>query len=574
MPDSSPSRLLPWLLIPLVAFLAILPLLYYGCSCGHDIDFHLLSWQEAAAQFARGILHPRWAFSPAFGAGEPRFVFYPPLSWTLGALLTLLAAHLAPSSGAGPAAFALVPAAFTWIALTAAGLAMHHLARRFLAPAAALLVGTLYLTNPYTLFTAYERTAFAELLAAALLPLLLAALLPSADRPLPVLATALPLALLWVTNAPAAVIGSYALAVIVLLRLALLARSPATRPQLLPFALRAAAATALALALAAFYIVPAVLERPWVQIALATVPGMRPEDNTLFHHTSDPFHDAVLRSASRLALLLLAFTLAALLTAFRTSSGRRALLALLAVLTLLIGALLTNLSLPLWHHLPELAFLQFPWRLLALLAPIAALALGLALPCLPRRTLLASALIFPALLIAPAYHAFHQECDPEDTPGARFALFHSPAGDEPTDEYTPTTADNDSLSHNNPPFRLLSLTANDDASPPATAQSGPAPRTLDLYLTRPELLVLNLRDYPSWHVLLNRTVPERVHRADGLLTIALPAGSDHVELTERPPAVELAADALSALALLGTLAAIVRHRRLLSHKPHGRIRSS
>ena len=62
-------------LIPVVAFLAILPLLLQGPSCGHDFDFHLLSWLEAATQLAHGG-YPHWAYTPAYNAGEPRFLFY------------------------------------------------------------------------------------------------------------------------------------------------------------------------------------------------------------------------------------------------------------------------------------------------------------------------------------------------------------------------------------------------------------------------------------------------------------------------------------------------------------------
>ena len=45
----------------------------------------------------------------------------------------------------------------------------------------------------------------------------------------------------------------------------------------------------------------------------------------------------------------------------------------LALLTAVIAFLLTPLSTPIWHHLPNLAYLQFPWRLLTLLTPILAL---------------------------------------------------------------------------------------------------------------------------------------------------------------------------------------------------------
>ena len=105
-----PATLLPH---PLAAFVAILPLLINGCSCGHDFDFHLLNWMEAARQFTHGNLHPHWAYTPAWNAGEPRFVFYPPLSWTIGAILGLIFP------------WTWTPILYTWLALTAAGLALH-----------------------------------------------------------------------------------------------------------------------------------------------------------------------------------------------------------------------------------------------------------------------------------------------------------------------------------------------------------------------------------------------------------------------------------------------------------------
>ena len=122
-----------------------------------------------------------------YNAGEPRFIFYPPLSWMLGAAL----ASVFP--------FAAVPALYTWLVLTAAGLSMFAVARRFVTPQAAFAASTLYLGNPYMLFTAFERTAYAELLAAVWLPWVFLAVWR--ERP-SVHAVALPLALVWLTNAP------------------------------------------------------------------------------------------------------------------------------------------------------------------------------------------------------------------------------------------------------------------------------------------------------------------------------------------------------------------------------------
>ncbi|MEO6801632.1 MAG: hypothetical protein ABI197_00150, partial [Granulicella sp.] len=165
--------------LPLVALVAVLPLVHYGCSCGHDFDFHIVSWMEAATQFLHGNLHPQWAFTPAYNAGEPRFVFYPPLSWTVGAILGLIVP------------WSVTPIAYTWLALTAAGLACYRLLRDFAPANTALLIAAIYAVNPYMLFTAYERTAYAELLAAAWLPLLLHAIL---RRKVTAMGIALPIA--------------------------------------------------------------------------------------------------------------------------------------------------------------------------------------------------------------------------------------------------------------------------------------------------------------------------------------------------------------------------------------------
>jgi hypothetical protein len=607
------------ILITLAALIAILPLILRGCSCGHDFDFHILNWLEAAHQFTHGNLHPHWAYTPAWNAGEPRFLFYPPLSWTIGAILGLIFP------------WTWTPILYTWLALTASGLTLHRLARDFTTPTAALLAATLYTVNPYMLFTAYERTAYAELLAAAWIPLLLHAIL---RKQITIPRIAIPVALLWLTNAPAAVMSCYALALLTLIRLitasdpqtatnpgapyiAVLSRcvgimrsttAPAhpnetstPSPQTpLQIALNTIIGTILGLGLAAIYLIPAAYERRYVQIAMAILPGLRIQDNFLFHHTSDILHDQVLHTASLIAIILITITTVVLLIAYfrhqhppsqsklnqepeesaKSSSSRpersevesppyfdnssttlmpsqtpRALLLSLTTLTMAITLLLTPLTTFIWSHIPELAFLQFPWRLLAIQAAILSLAAALALRPLKLNPIPTAALTLTiaAALTYPAYIAFHQPCDDEDTVQARQSLFHSNQGTDPTDEYTPTTADNDSLAHTNPAF-WLSFDPNakaPNAKAPASFTPSPAPTHLTLNSPIPQVLILNLRDYPTWRITLNQTlITTREQRDDGLLAIPIPAGSSSVSITYVQPLDQSIGYAVTLISLL------------------------
>ena len=539
MPDRESPR--HYIILPLAALIAILPLILHGCSCGHDFDFHILNWFEVANQFTHGNLHPHWAFTPAFNAGEPRFIFYPPISWTIGAILGLIMP------------WTWTPIAYTWVALTAAGLSLYRLAKTFTTQNAALLAAVFYIVNPYMLYTAYERTAYAELLAAAWIPLLLHAIL---REEVTIPRIAVPIALLWLTNAPAAVMSCYALALLTLIR-ATTPGAPSSGPfakggisrESATVALKATLGTALGLALAAFYILPAAYERRYVQIAMAILPGMTPQDNFLFHRLGDPDHDGVLRTASIVAIILIVLTAIAL-TSNALQRKKHPILLSLTILAATITLLLTPLSAPIWHYLPELRFLQFPWRILAILAPALSLAIALSLSPLKLKPAATAALslTIAAALTWPAYHFFHQYCYPEDTIPTRLALFQSAnPGTDPTDEYTPTTANNDILAKANPPFWL---STNPAAPSPTESTPGPAPTHLTLASPIPQTLILNLRNYPLWKITDNGNPVSTLPRPDGLIAIPIPAGRSIIDITPNHRPDEILGLIISALALL------------------------
>lgn len=546
------------------AGIAVLPLAWRGVSCGHDFDFHLESWMEVLQQWHQGILYPHWAASANYGAGEPRFVFYPPLSWMLGALL------------GATLPWTWTPLAFTLLTLAAMGATCFHMAKEWMPEDHAAIAACLYVVNPYVLFVAYERTAYGELLAAIWIPLLF--LYGLRCKPaMPQLA--LVIAALWLTNAPGAVMGCYALAILVLWT-AIAER----RWSLLS---RAAAGTALGLGLSGFYLVPAIYEQRWVEITRAIGSGMRVEDSFLFEHTGEAFHDQVLHTASWIAVALLGFTAIAAIASLRNKRAP-SLRWPLIVLAIVIAVLLLSVSDPLWRHLPELKFLQFPWRCLLVLSLIASTLTALSLrgEATTRRALLlraAAIVTIASTLSALAWTTYWQPCDDEDNIQAQQATFQT-GGFEGTDEYTASPADNGDIQQGLPAIRILSQSNADEADSstaenPAWHASPKEQSDERTQITRwnvehmavtvdsptAAFAVLRLMDYPAWRVSLNgQQIQTGPHRDDGLMTIPIAAGHSQIDVQYAATPDLWTGRILSLLSIILLLALTLSRRHRLS----------
>src|SRR5215469_15435057 len=350
--------------VSLLASLAVLiPFFILGSASGHDFEFHVASWLDVAYQWRHGVVYPRWTAWTNFGFGEPRYIFYPPLSWMLGAALTFIV----------PVAW--VPAVFIFLTQTFAGLSTFLLLRRLVSARAAYLGTVFYAANPYALLNTYIRSDFAEQLACAFFPLLLlsalrlATLLDKEKSDLSAIpAFALPFAAVWLSNAPAGVIASYAMALL-FAAAALLKRSGS-------IAVRSASGLALGLGLSAFYLLPAAYEQRWINIAQALSSGLLPSQNFLFTGMDDVEHTWFnwIASICALAVILMA-ALTALASRKMASAVAppeaanplwRSLLLLGAVATLLM----IRITSPAWTVLPKLRFVQFPWRWTSVLAVI------------------------------------------------------------------------------------------------------------------------------------------------------------------------------------------------------------
>ncbi len=540
------ARFTPVLLVTCTALVATATLFARGNSCGHDFDFHLLSWMEVARAWHTGLIYPHWVQDANYGAGEPRLIFYPPASWLLGAVLGVISSwHAAPTL-------------FVLLALLAGGASMYLLAREWVPAEAASFAACLYIANPYAMFVAYERAAFGELLASAWMPLMVLFALKDRGSIAPL---GLSIAALWLTNSPAAVVGSYLLAMLAL-------GMSMIQGKLWP-ALRAAGGMALGLGLAAFYIVPAAFEQRWVQIERAITPGMRVEDSFLFTHTANDFHNQVLWTASWILLGELAVAAIVAYVAWRKQVGGAARIVLTATLPVIL-LLQFPVSDAIWNHTPHMKFLQFPWRWLVALSVVACVMAAMAWP---KKRSWGTAIVAGVVIIAMAVGGgllFFQPCDEEDAVAAQVAVFEQGGGSQGTDEYTPLGADNASIQQHLPLVRVLRAAQDDTADSTNgdnpewhAGDAGSIAAKVDakrwsgehwvVDMTSPDAAyaVLRLMDSPSWRVTVDgKPAAGRPIREDGLMAVPVAAGSHTIEVQWSASRDVIAGRAVSSISLL------------------------
>ena len=335
-------RKVPLLLVAVAATLAIAPFFFAGNASGHDIEFHLSSWMDVAGQWREGDFYPRWAEWANWGFGVPRFIFYPPLSWMLGAALGLILPWKA------------TPGAFIWLALILAGMAMWRLAREWLPEAQATAAAVFFAVNPYNLAMVYYRSDFAEMVGVALLPLLLWGALQMIRcnwRHVPYLAVVF--AAIW-CNAPEGVIATYSLALMLLIATA---RQRSLRPLLI-----GASAMAVGFGLAGI-----------LHFACGMGTRLGTDFGSADHEPAAgaQFSVHALERCGVSVIQLEDFGHRRGIDAGDSDSSGVAwpkrrpfgkIWWMLLGLGVAASFFMLPISVSLWRHLPELAFLQFPWR--------------------------------------------------------------------------------------------------------------------------------------------------------------------------------------------------------------------
>jgi hypothetical protein len=529
--EVSPKRSVPaWIwaagLSFIISIAIVAPFFWLGTSSGHDFEFHAASWLDVAHQWKEGTLYPRWTAWMNHGFGEPRFIFYPPLSWMFGAALTFIV----------PGTW--VPIVFILLTQTFAGISAFCLLRRLVSERAAILAAVFYAANPDVLLMTYIRSDFAEQLACAVFPLLLLAALNLADL-LPsksllstrVVYFAIPFAAIWLCNAPAGVIVTYSVVVLFTWTTVLRGGGPSL--------VRGVGGLALGFGLTAFYLIPAAYEQRWVNISQALSSGLLPSQNFLFTEINDPEHTWFNWIASICALILiLLFVVTALASrqfskqsqATDTDKQRE-----LWQILLVVGSVACALILPftgfLWEILPKLRFVQFPWRWMSIVALVATCFLA---SVIQRRRgwLWAAALLLLSLPLG-YFLVNNGWWDPDEMPTQQAAVT-SGTGFDGTDEYDPIGDDHMDLPASAPQVAILAADP-DSAKPPMghvdIDQWTTEQKQMRVRVAGNARIALRLLNYPAWRVTLNgKTItPGRLEGINQMI-VPVPAGDSQIRV--------------------------------------------
>jgi len=508
------------------ALLIVAPFFRLGIASGHDISFHASSWLDVAGQWREGIIFPRWCEWANNGFGEPRFIFYPPLSWMLGAALGFVVP------------WNIVPGTFIVLAQTLAGISMFALARRFFPTGAAIFAAGCYAANPYALLVVYMRSDFAEELAFSFLPLLLLAALQLCGfienrwrlGRRATAAFALLFVAMWLSNAPAGVLASYSMAL-------LFAWAAIATKSIVPL-WRGATGLTLGLGMAGFYLLPAAFEQRWVNIGQALSSGLQPTENFLYTKIADPEHNLFNSIASSIAVLLMAMAAAAAIVAYQNASReefaaeKRPWQAML-LLSATSVVLMLRSSLVLWEHLPKLQFVQFPWRWMGILAvPYAYFAAAAVRRWRPGWVW--AVVVVIAVGSTAAFLVHKAWWDSDDIPALQEAIA-SGKGFDGTDEYDPAKDDHTNLPAKAAPVEILPWEGIETTAPNAEIRIvrwNAEEKDLTVTSSQPLRLAVRLLDYPAWRIEVNgRSVMPESSDSTAQIILPLPAGADRIKIS-------------------------------------------
>jgi uncharacterized membrane protein len=329
----------------------------------HDAPHSIFFLNQFDQALRDGVLYPRWGVDFALGYGYPLFNIYSTLAFYVAEVFHLLGASL---TGAIKLTYV--------VAFLLSGLTMYAFGKRVLGAQAGVAAAVVYMYAPYRLLDIYVRCAFAEFCALSFLPLVLLLFYELAQRPSArsVVLASLSYAAVFLTHGATAFIFSMLLVPYV----AFLALSRAKTGWALKLRVAgfSAAGGVFSLALAAIFLLPMIAEKgyivegQWTQGSYGYAKQFVYPSQLFSPYWGYGYAGEGLNDEMSLQLGMAATTLAiigAACSLSRRSRGRSHVAFFLGASLVVVAAIMPAAEC-VWKVLPLAAFVQFPWRLLAL----------------------------------------------------------------------------------------------------------------------------------------------------------------------------------------------------------------
>jgi hypothetical protein len=374
------------ILLTLLCSFALGPLFAPGYFWGaHDARHSVYFLFEFNRALNDGVWYPRWMPDFAFGFGYPFFNINSPLAYYSGAGLLRIGCD-----------YVTATKIVFGFAIIASGWAMYGFVRRWLNEQAALVAALVYVYAPYHLLDVYVRGALAETVALVFMPLCLGGFAAAIERPrsATVVGAALAYAGLLFAHSGIALLFSLLLGAYLLLLVIVKTHreQPLNHLRYALFSLWAhlihvstapLLALLLGIGLSGIFIAPSLLENSFVRTDQYTTGtrerldyyNYRNHFSYFFQLVSPawgfglsqpgPRDDISLQLGAAASVLALC---SVFVVAQRPRQPWRASLIFFQLATVVIIFLMLPQSLMVWERIPLVAWVQFPWRLLALTA--------------------------------------------------------------------------------------------------------------------------------------------------------------------------------------------------------------
>lgn len=541
----------PFAVILICSIYIALPLARQGFFESHEYLHNLVRLAEVDDAVHHGQLYARWFPNLNGGYGYPFLNYYSPLAFYIGEIFRLVRFSI-------PICVKLVFA----LAIVLAGLGMYLFARLYFSTPGALVAAVAYLLAPYHIVNIYVRGNIAEFTAMGILLFVFWGLVRVARMPRiqNVLLFAVSYGLLILAHNITALATSVLLAVFALF---LILRKKSRR-----VTLAICGGAALGLALSAFYWLPALAEMKYVKITVLTQDYLNYSNHFVYpwqlivpgwgYGLSEK--GPVDGMSFQLGLAHWAFIAIALFVCLIKRFRRHAqdpgttvffLVSLLALIFLMLPC-----SKALWDHAPLIPYIQFPWRLLALVALLSSFLGGHVATVVSsrgepiERVICTGAVVVVFLLYAPYSHPsgyrplVHEYCG-----------FNTLASQQGGPEHFINTTGDDYM-----PRGIAELPQS--LSRKALLAPQGELEAIPLYLSSAEYIYrLTVRTgtriqcqtfwFPGWQVYLNgRHVPSHSSLPHGLIEFVAPPGLYNCRIVLQHTAVRAVATWMSLLAFM------------------------